>query len=417
MWIIALSTPLILLLLLTELILDRLVYKKYYRFNDFFANLNCGLGHSVMNQFAHWAGIGLYELVYTHFKLVELPNTLLTGVVLFIAIDFLYYWAHRSSHEVNLLWTDHAVHHMGEDLNLAAALRLGYYQIFYAFLFYVPLAVLGFEPRLFIILLTLSTLYQFWIHTEVVRKLGFIEKILITPSHHRVHHGRNPQYIDKNYGGVFILWDKLFGTYQPEEEPVIYGITHPVNSFNPINFQMHQLKILVRTLRATPGLGNKMKVLFKKPGWLPARIGEAPLPQPAPTTGYQKYDVALPGRLNTYLLVHCLLLLVGAGAFLAHAPSLSLPVKLLGAGLVFFNIFSIGVLFDGRSWAIYTEPARFAALLVALYFLPVSTDKTWYYLALSAIALPSAYLCQKWLRQVYGGQDKQQDKNTVRTAA
>ncbi|KFO90389.1 Alkylglycerol monooxygenase, partial [Buceros rhinoceros silvestris] len=206
--------------------------------------------------------------------------------------------------EVNILWAAHQVHHSSEDYNLFTALRQSILQKYTSWIFNLPMA-LFIPPSVFAVHLQFNLLYQFWIHTEVITNLGPLEWILNTPSHHRVHHGRNPYCIDKNYGGTLIIWDRIFGTFEAEDEKVVYGLTHPVNSFDPIMLQLRPLAHIWNTFWATPGFCNKLSVIFKGPGWGPGkpRLG---LPEEIPViTGKEvPFNPSVPGYLNSYAVVH-----------------------------------------------------------------------------------------------------------------
>ncbi len=368
MWLVALSVPIFFLLIIIELVFDRFHSKKHYRLNDFFSNINTGIGFSILSQFANIFGIGLYIYLYNNFKLFTIESNLWIALLVFVLVDLLYYIAHRTFHQVNFLWVDHSVHHLGEDFNLASALRVGYYQMFYAYLFYAPLAIFGFEPELFIVSVTLSTIYQFSYHTEKVRKLGILEKILVTPSHHRVHHGRNPKYLDKNFGGFFIFWDKLFGSYEEEESKVIFGITEPPNSFNPLYIQTHYLRLMIAEVKKTKGFKNKLKVLINRPGWNPASGEVREVPEIDYNT-YQKYDVKLSNKQNIYMFVQALLLIFVALFFLTQATTMDLSSKVLGSIAIFLNIFSLGVMFDGEKWSFFADVLRFLLPVLILPFI------------------------------------------------
>lgn len=397
MWIIILTPPLFLLLIIIEMIVDRIQHGKSYRLNELFANINCGIGHTILSQFAYIFGVGLYILVYSKWRIVTIPVNWYWGIVLFFAIDLLYYLAHFSFHKVNFLWVDHSVHHLGEDYNLSISLRLGFYQIFYAFVYYLPLALLGFKPELFLILVSLQTFYQFINHTDKIGKLGFIEKVLITPSHHRVHHGRNPQYIDKNFGGVFIIWDRMFGTFQLEEEKVIYGITTPVKSFNPLYMQVHYLKLLVQDFARVKGGVNKIKLLFKKPGWLDKESGGMRVISPVDIESYVKHDIQLRQGLNYYLLFQCILVMAGTLFFLSNFQTLGVWIKIEMAILIYAGIFSIGVILDKSRYALLVECIRLTLTLFFILFLIFTMHSGLGYLVSCLLLLISLFVSFKLL--------------------
>ena len=156
------------------------------------------------------------------------------AIGLLFGVDFCFYWFHRIAHEYAAPWATHVVHHQSEEYNLAVALRQSAFEGCFAWVFYLPLAVIGFPPIWYVSMKAINLLYQFWIHTEAIDRLGPLEWVMNTPSHHRVHHARNPKYLDKNYAGMFIIWDRMFGTFQPEEEQPVYGITKPLQSWNPL---------------------------------------------------------------------------------------------------------------------------------------------------------------------------------------
>ena len=214
---ITLSIPIFFLLIGIELIVGRLKKEKLYRFNDALTNINLGIGSQVVGIMTK----GLLFLAYLYLyenRIFTFENTWVTWLFLFLGVDFFYYWFHRASHEINAMWAAHIVHHQSEDYNLSVALRQSWFQGWFSWAFYLPLAVVGFDPIMFATMASLNTLYQFWIHTTTIKTMGPLEWIFNTPSHHRVHHGSNPKYIDRNHAGSLIIWDRMFGTFQQEEE-------------------------------------------------------------------------------------------------------------------------------------------------------------------------------------------------------
>ena len=203
--------------------------------------MSCGIGSQVSGLFLKALTVLAYIKLYEISPLKgKIPNAWWVWVALFVGVDFFYYWFHRLAHEISIMWGSHAVHHQSEEYNLTVALRQAWYQGAFSFVFYLPLAIMGFRPEMFFVISALVTLYQFWIHTKLINKMPApFEYIFNTPSHHRVHHGVNPQYIDKNHAGTLIIWDRMFGTFEPEVEEVVYGITKQSKSWNPIwlNFE------------------------------------------------------------------------------------------------------------------------------------------------------------------------------------
>ena len=232
---IALAIPAFFFFIGLELLLARRRGARVYRLADALADLGCGIGQRAVLVLGAAAVLGVYGLVYQHARVVTFPaGSLWPWALAVVGVELGYYWWHRLSHEVNFLWAVHVVHHQSEDYNLAVALRQAILSPVTVLPFYLPLAVLGVPVVPFAVVDALVTLYQFWIHTELVRSCGVLETVFNTPSHHRVHHAVNPQYLDKNYGGTFIVWDRLFGSFAPEVEACIYGVSHPLRSFNPL---------------------------------------------------------------------------------------------------------------------------------------------------------------------------------------
>lgn len=228
---IALAIPVFLVLIGVELAFARHEQKEFYRFNDAINDLSCGIAQQVVGIFSKVLIFAGYLWIYENFRWLEIsPKSVLAWIVLLFGVDLCYYWFHRVSHRMNAPWAAHIVHHQSEEYNLAVALRQGTFQSWFSWIFYLPLAIIGFPPPMFLAMSAFDTLYQFWIHTRAIDRLGPLEWFMNTPSHHRVHHARNPKYLDKNYAGIFIIWDRMFGTFEPEEEPVVYGVTEPLNS-------------------------------------------------------------------------------------------------------------------------------------------------------------------------------------------
>lgn len=214
--------------------------------------------------------LAAFYLAYEYFSITQLPITIWSIALCVVLADFIYYWEHRFMHRVGIGWATHTVHHSSPYFNISVAYRFGPMDGIVPVFFHLPLAMLGFNPIVILFAEIIVQLYQTALHTEVVKKLPrWYEAIMNTPSHHRVHHGSNPQYIDKNYAGIFIIWDKMFGTFEPEVEPVRYGITTPLNSVNPFIVFFHGLTGIIKKMVTTPGFGNKLKVLIMPPGWKP----------------------------------------------------------------------------------------------------------------------------------------------------
>ncbi len=360
---IVLAIPVFFLLIGLELLVTRLLEKDYYSFEDSISDLSCGILQQVLELFVKTALFAGYVFVYGRGRLATLSEaSAAVWIACFLGVDFLYYWFHRLSHEVNAFWAAHVVHHQSEEYNLAVALRQGALQGWFSWAFYLPLALLGFPPLMFLAVSSFNTLYQFWIHTRVIGRLGPLEWVLNTPSNHRVHHGRNPKYIDRNHGGTLIVWDRLFGTYQGEEEEPAYGITTPLRSWNPVWANLHYWVELVGKARRASRFVDKLKMFLMPPGWHPAELGgfqQAPPIDPA----HRTYRTPAPLGLSLYIFVQFTAALLGTSAFL-FAGGGSDPVLRGAIGvLIALTLVSLSGLFEGKSWALPLETLRLASLV------------------------------------------------------
>ncbi len=265
-----LATPAFIILVLVEMIAIKAGARGRYDWRDSFTLLALGFGSTMAAVLFGATIVGTYGWLYK-FRVFDIPITWWSGVWCFVADDFCYYWFHRSAHRVRWFWASHVIHHSSEHYNLTTALRqtwTGFLSL--SFIFRLPLFLLGFDPRLVLFVVGVNLVYQFWVHTEAVRRLplGF-EGWLNTPSHHRVHHGTNPRYLDRNYGGVFIVWDRMFGTFEAEhdDEPVRYGIVKNLGSFNPLWAAVHEWWGIARDIWHATGWYARWQYFAGPPGW------------------------------------------------------------------------------------------------------------------------------------------------------
>jgi len=362
---ITLAIPFFFLSIGVEFALAKRRNASIYRFNDAITNLSCGIMSQMTALFSIGAQLAIYEWLYQHAKPIDLELTLdhpwLTWTVAFIGVDFLYYWWHRLSHEVNVLWAAHVVHHQSEDYNLAVALRQSIFTDWTSFPFYLPLAVLGVPTFVVAVTRALSTLYQFWIHTQLVGKIpGPLGWFINLPSHHRVHHATNANYLDKNYGAILIVWDRLFGTYADEHEVPVYGITKPLGSFDPFWAQVHYWFELANMAKSARRSADRFRVWFASPAWKPDGYVAEAIGSPA------KYDRPRTRPLTAYVAVQFALVVVATFCVLAYKESLPKATLLVCALTIVGTVIALGALIEGRPWGPKVELIRMMLSAIAI---------------------------------------------------
>lgn len=362
---IALAVPFFFVLIGVELLWAKRRGVKVYRLTDAVTDLSCGISSQIVLLVWVTTQLAIYSAVYGRFRVVTFEHRWIPWVIAFFAVDFFYYWWHRLSHEVNFLWAAHVVHHQSEDYNLAVALRQAVLTSWTALPFYLPLAILGIPTHVYAIVHAFSTLYQFWIHTQLVGKVrGPLDWILNLPSHHRVHHAINPEYLDKNYGATLIIWDRIFGTYAEEEAKPVYGITKPLGTFDPFWAQIHYWFEMAAMARAARRPFDKLRVVFASPAWKPDGY-EAPDTSDALTR--PKYDRPVSRGMARYVLAQFVVVLGCAFAILLFHHALDKIALVAASVAVLLSLVAIGALFEGKSWARTFEGARLALGAVALF--------------------------------------------------
>ena len=344
------AIPLFLVLIALEAWIGHARGKKLYRLNDFVSGLSCGALDQVVNVAALVVFLGAYAGLESRFGLVPFEVGSVVGwVVAFLGYDLCYYAFHRASHRVNFLWAAHIVHHQSEEYNLSVSLRQGAIATWMTFLFYLPLAFVGVPAEIFLVVHGVYQVYQFFVHTRLVGTLGPLEWIFATPSLHRVHHGRSPEHLDKNYGGFLNVWDRLFGSFALERGEPVFGITTGIRSWSPFWANFHYYSELFRTSRRAPTLGDAAWV------WLapPARRAAWHT-----TPDHERYDAEPSRGFVPYLLVQLALALAGAWFLLVRGGALERWVLLILFGLVLSTLFCVGAFFDRKRWAAPMEGTR-----------------------------------------------------------
>jgi len=338
-----------------------------------FADAVCSIGLGAMSQvsgiFSKLVVLAIYVAVFDHLRLFSLSAgsvaVWLAGLLLY---DFLYYWHHRLGHEVGVLWAAHVVHHQSEEFNLSTALRQTSSGFLFGWVFYLPMALLGFPPLVFVAVGLIDLLYQYWIHTEQIGRLGWFDRVFASPSNHRVHHGVNDRYLDKNYGGILILWDRLFGTFADEDadEPVIYGTRSPLRRYDPVWSNLEVYAALARDAWRTRRWRDKLALWWKPPGWRPADLAAAD-PKPAfDPYARPKYAPRVARAVQIHVAVQfALLMLIGADC-LARAEQLPLAWGLGYAAWAMLSLVALCAWLEGARHAPFLDLARLVAALLVL---------------------------------------------------
>ena len=354
-----LAVPLYILLILLELAYERWSGRHTYRLADAVTSIDTAVLRMLLEGPLRLLLVVPYAWLYEHARLWTLdPASPWTWLLGFVAVDFCFYWAHRSLHRYNLLWGEHQPHHSSEDFKLSTALRKGAFQTAFDWPFYLPLALLGLPLPLFLVLLGAQLVYQFWIHSQHVGRLGMLEWFMVTPSNHRVHHGQNDRYIDRNHGGVFIVWDRLFGTFADETEAVRYGVTTPVRTFDPLRLQFSWWRLLWADAMATRSWWDKLRLWWMPTGWRPADVCARPWPK----MGAEKFDCPSQAGLRWYAFAQFVAINALTLVYLASVKQAGWLLPLLLGPLILFGCVSLGWLFEGRRALWRLEAVRLALL-------------------------------------------------------
>ena len=313
--IITFAVPVFFLMIIIEYCYGRFVGKDTYRLNDTFTSISLGM----ISRYPTMLNLGVQSLIfvyigkYLNVGLLSMKNPL-TWIIAFLLYDLSYYWMHRMHHEIKILWATHSVHHHGEDYNLATALRQTSTGWLWKWIFYMPMIILGVPGEVFVTVAGINLVYQFWVHTEHIGHLGFLEKIFITPMNHGIHHAKNKEYIDANYGGVFIIWDRMFGTYTARLEDVtpVYGTVSALKSFNPIWANTQVYTNMIKDTIKTKKLSDKIKIWYSRTYWRP----EDCIEEKDPKEFYIKYDPIITSDIKVFSFFQMLFTIIVSGSVL-----------------------------------------------------------------------------------------------------
>ena len=363
--IVLIATPIFLFFVLFEKYYGVLIKKETVRNMDMISSLSSGTTNAVKDVLGLSVSILTYSWLVNHIAFFKIENTLIVYIIAFIALDFQGYWMHRIAHTINFFWNKHAIHHSSEDFNLACALRQSISSFVSLFTFFlIPAALLGVPKEVITIVAPIHLFAQFWYHTEHIGKMGFLENIIVTPSHHRVHHAVNKEYRDKNYGQIFILFDKWFGTFQAElpELPCVYGISRPAQTWNPIKINFQHLTLLIQDAWRAADWRDKLRIWFMPTGWRPADVAARfPVNSIQDPYTYEKYDTKTSTALNAWIWVQYLTTTLLTAYFFSHIGAIKvIDVSYLFAygGFIFLSVYSYSELMDRNRYALPWEMVK-----------------------------------------------------------
>ncbi|MDE0789679.1 MAG: sterol desaturase family protein [Woeseiaceae bacterium] len=380
---IALAVPFFILSVLAEFLVDRWRRTGYYRSNDAINSISAGTLSQTTGYFTKVVAYTIWAFVLSNLALIDMDRDwfdsstggILLWVVAAVLWDFCYYWKHRLGHEISILWAAHAVHHQSEEYNLSTALRQSSSDFLFGWIFYLPLFVIGFPADVLVTVGAINLLYQFWVHTRFIDRLGVFDRIFVTPSNHRVHHAQNGPYIDKNYGGIFVVWDRIFGTFAEEsyDEPVIFGVRKPLANWNPVWANLQVYNYLWFDAVKTRHWYDKIGLWFRRTGWRPADM-EMAYPKPAmELSSFRKFDPPISRSRRRYVIAQ-FLVAMGMTLFIydlfANGETIA---ALIPCSLLWVHLYALGLLSEDRAYASRFEFVRLF-LIVPIGLIAMSVE-------------------------------------------
>jgi sterol desaturase/sphingolipid hydroxylase (fatty acid hydroxylase superfamily) len=365
------AIPVFLLLILAEAFYSWKIGMSINRGADMISSLSSGISNIVKDVLGLSIAIISYAWLVKRVAIFDLGHQWYVYAFAFVAKDFAGYWIHRMEHRVNIFWNRHIIHHSSEEFNLSCALRQPISEVFsFVGLFLLPAALIGIPADVIAIIAPIQLFIQFWYHTRLIDKMGFLEKVIVTPSHHRVHHAINPEYIDKNYSQIFIIWDKLFGTFQPElkEVPPVYGVKRPVHTWNPMLIGVQHFWLVLRDFIQTKNWIDKLRIWFMPTGWRPADVAERrPVQLIENVYAVDKYDTHISSRLLVWSWFQWCMVLVFTLYLFFRFGEIGFPMVLLFGLFIWTSVFSITSLMDKAGYALIAEIVRFGVVILAFF--------------------------------------------------
>jgi alkylglycerol monooxygenase len=382
---------------------------------DMISSLSSGVTNTTKDVLGLSVAILSYEWLVQHLAIIHVPYSWVLYIIAFFALDFSGYWMHRWAHEINFFWNNHIVHHSSEEYNLACALRqsISVFVKIYAFLL-IPAAIFGVPAKVIAVVAPLHLFAQFWYHTRHIGKMGWLEKIIVTPSHHRVHHAINPEYLDKNYGQIFIFWDRWFGTFQEELPtiPAVYGVTRPVRTWNPIKINFVHLWLLIKDAWRTENWGDKFTIWFRPLGWRPKDVAtKYPVQKIEDVFHFEKYMTPCSPLMKGYLWYQLFSLLLLVSYFFGNIGHFEHSHIFIYGAFIFVHVYAMTELMDRNKNIWILELVKNA---LAIYWI-IGTGSWFHMDQLFALSTPImiAYFILNTIAVIYFSSEKIEAKLAV----
>jgi sterol desaturase/sphingolipid hydroxylase (fatty acid hydroxylase superfamily) len=357
---------------------------KINRGPDMISSLTSGMSNILKDVLGLSIVVVSYGWLVDRIGLFDIGTQWYVWIIAFVAKDFAGYWIHRLEHTINIFWNRHIIHHSSEEFNLSCALRQSISEVFsFVGLFLLPAALIGVPQEVIAVIAPIQLFAQFWYHTRLIDKMGWLEYVIVTPSHHRVHHAINPEYIDKNYGQIFILWDKWFGTFQPElgEVQPVYGVKRPVHTWNPFLIGLQHIWQIMKDAWRTRSVADKFRIWFMPTGWRPKDVeAQYPVSSISDVYHFEKYDTHLSGKLLTWSWIQISVLLALVMDLFLRFAAIGFPEVMIYGLFLFVSIFSLTSLMDRVRYALIAEVIRFGLVNIIFF----SQGKDWF--GLSAVS-------------------------------
>ncbi|RVU00640.1 sterol desaturase family protein [Mucilaginibacter limnophilus] len=378
----AFAVPLFVVLMLLEYYVARKKKMELFDLHRSIANVSIGILERLTDVLVAGVFYFFYHYIQTNFGLFEIKPTAAMWILLFLGTDFIWYWYHRLAHEMNVLWAVHVVHHQSEDFNYTVSARITLFQAIVRTGFWSVLPLLGFPAEMIFVMLLIHGLYPFFVHTQVIGKLGIIEYFMVTPSHHRVHHACNDKYLDKNYGDVLIIWDKLFGTFQKEDEKPVYGLTHQLNTYSFLWQHFHFYIELWLMVKKQKTLKDKFKMIFGSPTLIDPDMRE----RAEKIFGIKQQEEPLQHRLNNYVIWQVIVMLVLLFVFILFEFEMGASEKFLFTSFTILTLINCGAIMEQKKWVFAVEFLRMLVIGSALWLYNADYQIVTFFI-LSVIAL------------------------------